>query len=469
MGSAAILQLAAYGAQDIYLTAEPQISYFKNIYKRHTPFAMEQIELPINGVISPGANVSIIISRNGDLLKGLWIQYNPSKLIKQSTKLDTIASDLSHALIDSLDIEIGGQIIDRHYGKWLTIWRDLTEFNPYSFQGTINNQGTEYPSSYRYLYPTKLGDTGTTRPGEITILQEQSLVTKYQTLAYTHNGFTTNGDTGIPNVGTTYAPSEAYVPLQFWFCKNPGLALPLIALQYHEVKLNIKLSDKKNFLIPKEGYSLDEIPVDLTSIKVFADYIYLDSTERKKFAQDAHEYLIDQLQLLESEANKHIIDLNFNHPVKELIFSGKPQMTVNNLNDDFYISNIWGGATPYPIIEYSDKNNIPYTECTLKIVLNQNDRNSARNLKYFTRYQIKTNHSGSGSVVGKDCIGIYSFSLKPEDPQPSGTCNFSRIDRAQLIFERIKPDESLNALDIYAINYNIFRVQSGMGGLAYSN
>ena len=107
MGSAAILQLAAYGAQDIYLTAEPQISYFKNIYKRHTPFAMEQIELPINGVISPGANVSIIISRNGDLLKGLWIQYNPSKLIKQSTKLDTIASDLSHALIDSLDIEIG--------------------------------------------------------------------------------------------------------------------------------------------------------------------------------------------------------------------------------------------------------------------------------------------------------------------------------------------------------------------------
>jgi len=490
MGST-LLQLVAYGAQDVYLTGHPQITYFKNIHKRHTNFAMEEIEIPITGSINPGSKVSVTITRNGDLLKGLYMQYKPNKIIPKSSYIQGICSDLGHSLIESMEIEIGGQVIDKHYGIWLTIWRDLTEVNPYASQFSINSDGGEFQNYYKYLEYTKEsipgitpGITGTLgRYGEITIKTFQTFLTKYQTMAYTHKGINKYPYT---NLGTYNAPTEAYVPLQFWFCRNPGLAIPLIALQYHEVKLNITFAKKQDFIIPVTDYKVNDIPVDLSSIKFFGEYVFLDAPERKKFASEAHEYLIDQLQYQDIDyANATSVELNFNHPIKELIITGKPQSVINDLlvnthpDNPFititnpYYKSVWGGATPYPIIvnDSDDTFGAPTTDLKLQLVLNQNDRFSSRNLKYFTRQQILQLHTGSGSVTdaGGDNIAVYSFCLNPQDQQPSGSCNFSRIDRAVLFFYDRKPTETLNPLNIYALNHNIFRVMSGMGGLAYSN
>jgi hypothetical protein len=276
--------------------------------------------------------------------------------------------------------------------------------------------------------------------------------------------------------------------MRFWFCNHPGLALPLIALQYHEVKFNITFAPKKAFLTAIQGVNVEDIIVDLSSIRIFGDYVYLDSVERKKFAQEAHEYLIDQVQLQEVDStNTNKVELNFNHPVKELIFTGKVDECTNvrglystfpyyygkfsgfgNLPPTIPLS--FGKASIFPLIITDDnKYGIGWTDMTMKLVLNQNDLFYPRNLKYFTRKQVQEFHPDGSAGPMSDDIGVHSFSLNPFDSQPSGSCNFSRIDRALMIFENRKDTETLSALNIYALNYNILRVMSGMGGLAYSN
>lgn len=423
------MQLVAYGAQDIYLTGQPQITFFKSVYRRHTNFAIESIQQTINGSVSPGARVSVTISRNGDLLKNLWVQYNPSALVP-SGGAGVIASDLSHALLQIVEIEIGGQLIDRQYGLWLTIWRDLTEQNPTGQQGDMGASGAE-PDINTSAVPS----------------------TRYQRMSYTHNGTNTTTTTG--------APTEAYIPMRFWFCRNPGLAVPLIALQYHEVKFNIQFSLASTYLI---GGSVTS-NLASANFAVYADYVYLDTTERRQFAQNAHEYLIDQLQQQQesqSTSANNTIRLNFNHPVKELIWVGSPlALSSSSSSSVDYVS---GGATPSPITTLAGS----VSNTNVKIILNGTDRFTARNLKYFTRNQIWDCHTGFGATGQADSIALYSFALRPEEHQPSGTCNFSRIDTAQLAFYG-GSGETINALTIFAVNYNVLRIMSGMGGLAYSN
>ena len=425
------MQLVAYGAQDIYLTGQPQITFFKSVYRRHTNFAVESIQQTINGSVAAGSRVSVTISRNGDLLKNLWIQYNPSALVTSGAT--GLASDLSHALLQVLEIEIGGQLIDRHYGMWLTVWRDLTEMNPTGAQGELGINGVE---------PAVNGGSG---------VVDTNPSTRYQRMTYTHQSGAT--------VDTTAAPSECYIPMRFWFCRNPGLAIPLIALQYHEVKFNIQFAQTVSWAVgsPASGLATG------CNFAVYADYVYLDTTERRQFAQNAHEYLIDQLQTQQEASSggstTNTIRLNFNHPVKELIWVGAPVALVPGSSN---IDNVSGGATPGPIVVGGDAST---TALQCKIILNGTDRFTARNLKYFTRNQVWDCHTGFGATGVPDSIALYSFALRPEEHQPSGTCNFSRIDTAQLAFY----GASVNALYIYAVNYNVLRIMSGMGGLAYSN
>ena len=418
------MQLVAYGAQDIYLTGQPQITFFKSVYRRHTNFATESILQTINGTSGAGSRVSVTVSRNGDLLKCLWVQYNPQNFLTSSV---AVASDFGHALFDQLELEIGGQLIDRQYGKWLTIWRDLTEVNPTGAQGELGFNGAE--------------------PG-INVNSAGDPSTRYQRMSYTHQG-------GM-NVSTlSAAPTEAYVPMRFWFCRNPGLALPLIALQYHEVKFNITFAQTSVLgagTVAVAGYS---------TVAVYADYVYLDTTERRQFAQNAHEYLIDQLQIQSDSANGGTVRLNFNHPVKEIIWTGAPLPPTSASSTD----DVQGGATPTSIVTSTTG---ALTNVKAKIVLNGTDRFTERNLKYFTRNQVWDCHTGFGATGVPDSVAVYSFALRPEEHQPSGTCNFSRIDTAQLVFN--KGSETLaSTLDIYAVNYNVLRIMSGMGGLAYSN
>jgi hypothetical protein len=440
-----LMQLVAYGAQDIYLTGQPQITFFKSVYRRHTNFAIESIQQTINGSVAAGARVSVTVSRNGDLLKCLWVQYNPALLIPAGGSVTAVAADLSHALLQIMEIEIGGQLIDRHYGTWLTVWRDLTEVNSTGAQGQLSSTGAEPPIN---------------SSNGLTSGESADVSTRYQRMAYTHQG----NQLGVS--ATTGAPTECYIPMRFWFCRNPGLAVPLIALQYHEVKFNIQfaLASQCAFgTIPSSG------GIGNANFAVYADYVYLDTTERRQFAQNAHEYLIDQLQTQQESSSgtsaNNTIRLNFNHPVKELVWIGAPALLTSSSSSD----SVGGGATPSPIITSTTGLVSGATSNTqMKIILNGTDRFTARNLKYFTRNQVWDCHTGFGATGIADSIAVYSFALRPEEHQPSGTCNFSRIDTAQLAFYG-GLGETISALNIFAVNYNVLRIMSGMGGLAYSN
>ncbi len=248
-------------------------------------------------------------------------------------------------------------------------------------------------------------------------------------------------NTGINNITS---PVRAYVPFQFWFNRNPGLALPLIALQYHEVKIKIKFPDELQFgpaAVQSTGDSIQN-----GNIKLWADYIYLDTDERRRFAQVSHEYLIEQLQY-ESKSASTRMDLDFNHPVKELIWIGTPKPYSGT-----------GKATNFESVSTPES-----VSGNFKLVLNGHDRLEERDFKYFTRTQVHQHHTGFGGIDNADSIAVYSFALKPEEHQPSGTCNFSRIDSAHLV------GTVSQSLYVYAVNYNVLRIMSGMGGLAYSN
>ena len=347
------MQLVAYGAQDIYLTGNPQITFFKVVYRRHTNFAVEAIEQTFNGAAASGQKFSCTISRNGDLLSRVYLEVDKTATVNQN----------GFSMINYAEIEIGGQCIDKHYGEWMTLWTELTHASD-----------------------------------------------KFNMLNNMNSG------------------NKQYIPMQFWFCRNPGLALPLIALQYHEVKLNVQFKTATTN--------------NIVDCCVFCDYVFLDTDERRRFAQVSHEYLIEQVQFSNSlkittntsaEAN---LELRFNHPVKEIMWVGQ------------------------------DNGQYEFAECLLQ--LNGHDRFKKRAGSYFRTVQRYEHHSGNTGNSLKP--HIYSFALKPEEHQPSGTCNFSRIDNAVL---NLKNDSATAPAQgncrVYAVNYNVLRIMSGMGGLAYSN
>uniref|UniRef100_A0A6C0FB38 Major capsid protein N-terminal domain-containing protein n=1 Tax=viral metagenome TaxID=1070528 RepID=A0A6C0FB38_9ZZZZ len=395
-----LMQLVAYGAQDIYLTGNPQITFFKVVYRRHTNFSMEAIQQTFSGSLGDGKRQTATISRNGDLIYRMYFQ----------AELKTNASNLTYFpnagsfMIDNVEIEIGGQTIDKHTGDWMEVFSELTERNTSAIVSDgSSNGGTLFQN---------MSGMGGVNAGQ----HWASAAPPLQNDSFTRT-------------------DSIYVPLQFWFCRNPGLALPLIALQYHEVKLIVEWNSVAN-----------SAP---TSCDLYVDYIYLDTDERRRFAQVSHEYLIEQLQYHSLESST-VNELNFNHPVKELIWT--------NIKD-----------ASYHFKTLVDTN--------YNIKLNGHDRFESRPKAYFTRTQIWQHHTGPGGLATdisitdyascnlRDTIGIYSFALKPEEHQPSGTCNFSRIDNAQLVTD----PTALEGGTIYAVNYNVLRIMSGMGGLAYSN
>ena len=423
------MQLVAYGAQDIYLTGNPQITFFKVVYRRHTNFSMELIEQTFNGSVTANGRVTATISRNGDLVHRLYANWNPKAAISGAANF----CYPSFSLLKEVELEIGGQKIDKLYGHWMTAQHELFSPNTscsFPLIGSTNKFATAIP------VPTS-GSEMQVRP------------TKDQLVGFHCKG------SGCTDPEET----SAWVALPFWFCRNAGLALPLIALQYHEVKVIVELASNTQ-VFHNNG------TVAGSQLKLWAEYIYLDTDERRRFAQVSHEYLIEQLQYQES-APSTAIDLNFNHPVKELIFSGASAPDAAGPN---------GSIATHKRIEVTngtDARTVGTTESggtAVGLKLNGHERFAAQHLDYFTRTQVCQHHTGNGGVQTTDSLGVYSFALKPEEHQPSGTCNFSRIDNAQLTFTN-SPDTSAGAANIriYAVNYNVLRIMSGMGGLAYSN
>ena len=445
-----LLQLVAYGAQDVYLTGNPQITFFKGVYKRHTNFAIEAIEQTFNGTAGYGSRVTCQISRNGDLINRVYLQLNLT-----NTTDNVYAKYFGLRVINYVEIEIGGQRIDKHYSHWLYIWNELT-----------------LPISKQDGYMDMVGAYG--------------------------------GTVSLESSTKSIKPI-LYIPLEFWFCRNVGLALPLIALQYHEVKLNINFEQETKLRYDATVTTTATSPTFTASLWV--DYIFLDTDERRRFAQLSHEYLIEQLQFTGEEAITSTnvkAKLNFNHPCKELVWfltNSKNNnnnwfnytTTINNVSGpDFGTDKLtkklmcdglsgFGSSTTAELLYPAN----PVKNA--KLVLNGNDRFATRTGNYFNVVQPYQHHENVPANAG---INVYSFALKPEEHQPSGTLNMSRIDTAVLnltVFNQTtalggtgyegneaasykgKYDSADSSLLVYATNYNVLRILSGMGGLAYSN
>ena len=556
------MQLVAYGAQDIYLTGNPQITFFKVVYRRHTNFSMEAIEQTMNGsttVTSDNQTATCTISRNGDLIHKVYVTTD-------SVAKSGCPSWEGSKLIKEVELEIGGQRIDRHYTEWNQVWEELCT-----------------DESKAVGLKAMKGDIGT-RSNVIT------------------------DSTGVRSV---------QLPLNFWFCRNVGLALPLIALQYHEVKL------KFTWGLPGET---DSESSPSYACNVVVDYIYLDTDERRRFAQVSHEYLIEQIQKYEVSATSVAsvsANLNFNHPVKELIWTNESVIEQMNAASDITTVQLklnghdrfsekkleyFQLRQPYEYHSAVPRQNLPSaaqltsnyvdfstdtvgtdltsdvnagvhfgatvfaigalgaaaltnSSCTVnsasaitrvngdtagaqtlvaltatvsanfvvgrtyeitaygpswvggaataadtagktlitrvtRIVDGQSSADTgvtidnANTAVQFDRLLLSAAADAASDVVITSIrevkpnsslitqartskmtrkINVYSFGLKPEEHQPSGTCNFSRIDSAKLEFKKLQSSVTGGLIQIYAVNYNVLRIMSGMGGLAYSN
>jgi hypothetical protein len=418
-----LMQLVAYGAQDVYLTGNPKVTFFQAVYKRHTNFAMETIEQTMNGTAGAGGRVSVTVARNGDLIGDMFLEATTKASLANASGSTIDTNWVAERIVSTAELSIGGQRIDKHYQRW---WRLYSEL---------------YLSEGSKLNYAKM----TTNP-----------------------------------VGNS--TKQVYLPLIFFFNRNPGLALPLIALQYHEVRIDIDLSS--------------EFDLYVTGLKVWGNYMYLDTEERRRFAQKGHEYLIEQVQHTGTDAltagGTKQVRLSYNHPVKELVWCVTDGVSTE--------SNLWNLGTQTDaakvaiasgqianancVATTTSSSGVPqfvtgdlggsvdYVEenvgalSTAKLVLNGQDRFKEQSGKYFNQVQPFAHHTGS-PYAG---VYSYSFALKPEEHQPTGTCNFSRIDNAQMsVTCNAAGDRAALALQMFAVNYNVLRVQSGMGGLAFSN
>jgi hypothetical protein len=526
-----LMQLVAYGAQDVYLTGNPQITFWKVTYRRHTNFSMESIEQTFNGQADFGRRVTCTISRNGDLAYRTYLQVtlpeiNQSMLNSGSAGVWARWLDFpGEQMISQVEVEIGGQRIDRQYGDWMHLWNQLT-------------LSKEQERGYFKM----VGNTT-----QLTFITDPSF-------SSVDGPCSSNAPTQVCEPRNALPETTLYVPFQFWYCRNPGLALPLIALQYHEVKINLDIRpiDECLWAVCSIASTVSQTSQrctaaynqSLVAASLYVDYVFLDTDERRRMAQNPHEYLIEQLQFTGDESvgsSSNKIKLNFNHPCKELVFVVQPDANVD------YCSSLTGGTTlfrtlgaqpfnysdgidalPNSIMAFGGKsetydgdfisasglffdpaavdvttgfgsnwNTQPFqannasgvsdagtfvlTETSLdlhcwgqnpvvtaKLQLNGQDRFSEREGSYFSLVQPYQHHTRNPD----EGINVYSFALRPEEHQPSGSCNFSRIDNAtlQLVLSNATVQGTNTAkVRVYAVNYNVLRVMSGMGGLAYSN
>lgn len=428
-----LLQLIAYGAQDAYLSGNPQITFWKGLYKRHTNFAMEPFRINFNGQPNWGTKQTAIVGRHADLLYSTYVEVQlpylgtdgqPAQWNYGRATSDTI-DPLGFNLISHVELDIGGQLIDRLYSEYMFLWSSLTsDYFKAQKLSTMLKSGLNTGSLH---LPNPVGcSTGNGRPS---------------------------------------LPNTVYVPLMFFFTKNPGAALPLIALQYHEVKINVIW--KEPLEIAGNYNNVSKLP-QASSAALYIDYIYLDTEERRRFAQQSHEYLIEQVQFNEdvgiSSPNQRI-DLTFNHPVKELIWVVQPR----SYTDCKAVKRETRTSVTDRLLPYVYDKPAVYEQW---IQMNGQDRLERRYGDYFNKVQPYQHHTGVAPGVG---VYMYSFAIKPEENQPSGTCNFSRVDTATIVMTmdgsvvvNQDTDDTWN-IRVYAINYNVLRIMSGMGGLAYSN
>ncbi len=386
------------------------------IFKRHTNFSIEPIAQTFSGTVRYGSKCTAVISRNGDLLGDMWLEATMTKATNASTFYP------AEQLVKSVTVELGGQQLDKLTATWYRIYDNL-----------YRNTNTDR-AAYRAMVDFVDGEaTGTSK--------------------------------------------RFFVPVLFWFCRSPGNYLPLIALQYHELRITFEFDDYTNI---KDSAGATAVTSDLEAT-LWCDYTYLDQEERKKFASQPHEYLIEQVQFtgdenvtIASNSKAQQIRLSFNHPTKLLAWV----IADNTVHGKF--TGGYAGATAEALAPLLNA----------KLMLNGHDRADVRVGAVYNKivpYQANKALPDAG-------IYFMSFALSPTQHAPSGSLNFSRIDSAVLALTfkaasvagnttvksnianvtdpenaTITDATNLSALRVFCISYNILRIMSGMGGLAYSN
>lgn len=532
----AVMDLLAYGTQNLMLSGTPEITFWNLSYRQHTNFAVESIEITFQGQADFGRRVSAIMSRNGDLAYRTYLQVTLPQIgqaLNNNNGLWARWLDyIGEQIVSMVEIDIGGQRIDRHYGDFMHIWNQLT-----------------LDSEAKKKYYKMIGHTT-----QLTYLIDPAFADVNGPCA--SNG----GPAQVCAPRKTLPETTLYIPLLFWFCKNPGLALPLLALQFSEVKITVDFRPLAECLwavtslTATSGGSVaanQAYSQSLSSASLYTDYVFLDIDERTKLAAEPADYLITQLLYPGDESigsSTARVKLNLNHPVKEVIWVVQPDANVDycsslqpgsalfkllgaqpfNYTDalDALPNSIaafgsqaanqtvingsglfdqagagglgtasqWAnsagsvytpfasgtGATAMGESAVSDAGTFVLAETALnmhcygvnpvivaKIQLNGGDRFSEREGSYFDQVQPFQHHTGSGETG----INVYSFALKPQEEQPSGTCNFSRIDNATLqmvISSNAVAGTNTAKVRYYGININSLRVTGGLAGPSWA-
>ena len=409
-----LIQLLAVGVQDIYLIGNPQITFFKTVFKKYTNFSLESMQQTVEGRGDFGQQIEVTIDRKGDLLKDIILDILlPALPPETSAGADNgyyWTNGIGNVLIKQVDLEIGGQLIDRHYSEWLDIWSQLT----------VN----------------------------------ESKIGAYNAMVGNYNSISSMQENALNNL-------RLAVPMYFWFNKDYAMALPLIALQYHNIVLKITIRDfhscyRNNKLTTK----LNSSQYPIQQFSVWADYVLLDMDERRTFANTNHEYLIEQVQFAGDEfipktGNTVSKVLNFNHPVKELYWV--------HVRNDFEQTDILNGNQQLDYSLPTDIETFSYGVLQLNGI-NRFDTRPSNYFRLVQNYQFHTRYSSKN-------IYTYSFGIFPEKQQPSGCCNMSKITNTNLYLDYYNTNHSQNdmILKVFSVNYNIFRIISGMGGLTFSN
>ena len=413
VGQGGLLQLVALGKQDVFLTGNPQMTWFKMVYRRYTTFAIESQPMYFDGTPDFGKRITCLVPRRGDLLSQVILELTlPALELLDGTSVSYVNS-IGHALIQEISIEIGEQEIDKQTGEWMEIWSNYT---------TTKDKQTGF---YNMI-------------GKV-------------------DGY---------SPPTLNGPIKLYIPLRFWFCRNPGLALPLVALQYHPIRINLTIRPLNQLffsqaLTTPACNSLEVKPAHITDLMLWGDYIYLDPEERRRFVSSAHEYLIEQIQYtppipIAPGATNGSLRLEFSHPIREMFWYVK--------RDDMTRYHEYFNYSSLGSFEVGTRNDI-LLDAVLQ--LDGFDRFQVRDAGYFRLVQPWQHHT---VVPEESFIYSYSFAIKPEDVQPCGSMNASRMDSIVL---QVNIDPNLRNLGtlhsrVYAINHNVFRVADGFGGVLFT-
>jgi hypothetical protein len=432
------LQLSILGEQDMFLTGNPQITYFKTVYRRHTNFSIEtKIVNPPNNTLENDEDV-IVIPKQGDLIYKMSIFIHISKGTKILQETENQIVNIGTKWLNKIDFKIGEKIIESLSREWIETYNMLTQENE---RGIIDIDIDDGVSKYKQTLFQRLSNSC----GKITHIQPDDILQKHY---------------------------KSIIPLNFWFCKNSGLSIPICCLKNQNVELIIDHNLSNLFENSKKiNYSL------------FIDYIHLDVDECKRFKKLSHDYLIEQVQQIKLQSIKkkdnnfkdvYCYDFELYNPVKQLIWISGDQKKLK-----------------------SEENNIP----EISFELDDKQWIQKKSIEHYSKKQIYDNYIGPGGLnhvdllkkfkefntleevlisalhiyefsYFDDSICVYSFALNPEKNNPSGSCNFSRINKSTIKYHlnKLNNDESIDPPDLilFAINYNILQVKNGSGHLIYS-